>query len=95
MLRHVEGKLCLSQVAQTFYISESMVKTIYKKRFGVSLIADYHQRKIERAKLFLAQSELNIGQISEKLGFENVYYFSNFFKKYTGLSPLNYRKHSE
>lgn len=30
MLRHVEGKLCLSQVAQAFYISESMVKTTYK-----------------------------------------------------------------
>ncbi|MCI5992640.1 MAG: AraC family transcriptional regulator [Clostridiales bacterium] len=95
MLQHVEGQLRLSQVAQAFYISESMVKTTYKKQFGVSLIADYHRQKVERAKILLSRSELNIGQISARLGFENVYHFSNFFKKYTNLAPSHYRKNIE
>ena len=92
MARHVDGQLRLSQVASAFYVSESTVKTVYKKQFGISLIADYHTRKIERAKVLLCRQDCSIGHIATMLGFENAYYFSNFFKKHTGIAPTTYRK---
>ena len=95
MLQRVEGRLCLEQVARAFYISESMVKTVYKQRFGISLIADYHRQKAERARLLLCRQDLTIGQIAAMLGFETPYYFSNFFKKHMGVAPSAYRKSLE
>ena len=32
-----------------------------------------------------------VSEISEKLGYSDVYYFSNAFKKYTGNTPSYYK----
>ena len=48
--------------------------------------------KMKKARELLADSRLQIKEISEKLGFENEYYFSNFFKKNMNVSPTAYRK---
>ena len=45
-----------------------------------------------RAQELLTQGDLPIGEIAEKCGFENVYYFSAAFKKRVGLPPSEYRK---
>ncbi len=47
--------------------------------------------RLQKAKALLADTELLIKDISAACGFENEYYFSNFFKKHTALSPSAYR----
>ncbi|MBQ6846251.1 MAG: helix-turn-helix transcriptional regulator [Oscillospiraceae bacterium] len=47
--------------------------------------------RIEKAKDLLINTTLKINEISSVCGFENEYYFSNFFKKYTKLSPSAFR----
>ena len=32
------------------------------------------------------------GEIAERVGIESIYYFSNLFKKQTGMSPSEYEK---
>ncbi|MDD6735853.1 MAG: AraC family transcriptional regulator [Clostridiales bacterium] len=46
---------------------------------------------MERAKLLLSDTSVKIGEIAELLGYEDSFYFSNVFKKHTGLSPRSYR----
>ena len=59
---------------------------------GLSL-QNYHcQMRMERAARLLQQTDLTITQISERLGFDEVFYFSNVFKKQMKLSPMSYRK---
>ena len=48
--------------------------------------------RIQKAKELLSDSNLRIKEIASECGFANEYYFSNFFKKHTGLSPANFRK---
>lgn len=48
--------------------------------------------KLNKAKTLLVETTLQIGEISEFLGFETQYYFSKFFKKRTGFSPSQWRK---
>ena len=53
------------------------------------LIAD---RISQEAKLILAQGEWTITEIADALGFNEISYFNQFFKKHVGLSPVKYRK---
>lgn len=48
--------------------------------------------RMKKAKKLLIESSLQIKEISDILGFENEYYFSNFFKKHLKVSPSAYRK---
>lgn len=47
--------------------------------------------KIKRAEELLVNTNLAIKDISGVCGFENEYYFSNFFKKRKGVSPTKFR----
>ena len=47
--------------------------------------------RLQKAKSMLADTDLLIKEISLACGFENEYYFSNFFKKHTSLSPSAFR----
>jgi AraC family transcriptional activator of pobA len=48
-------------------------------------------RVVQEAKIMLKQTDWNISEISNCLGFEQVAHFSNFFKKRTNASPIGFR----
>ena len=48
--------------------------------------------RISAAKGYLEKSGKNINEISNIVGYENPLYFSRLFKKYTGLTPTEYKK---
>lgn len=49
------------------------------------------QARIARAKQLLRESPLSIGEISDALGYSDVFFFSRQFKERTGLSPTRFR----
>ena len=48
--------------------------------------------RVRRAANLLANSETPIAQIARETGFQSPAYFSRFFHRSTGLSPVQYRK---
>ena len=48
--------------------------------------------RIAIAKGYLENSTKNITEISNEVGYENALYFSRLFRKYTGMTPTEYRK---
>ena len=48
--------------------------------------------RIAMAKGYLENSTKNIAEISNEVGYENALYFSRLFRKYTGMTPSEYRK---
>ena len=50
------------------------------------------ERRIERAKELLCETDMPIGQIIRSMGYENESYFHREFKRRTGLSPLAIRR---
>ncbi|NJK96666.1 MAG: helix-turn-helix domain-containing protein, partial [Bacteroidales bacterium] len=56
-------------------------------------VAEYIQRvKVEAAKLSLESSRENIYEIMFSVGYSDVKAFRTTFRKYTGLTPLEYRQ---
>jgi len=50
------------------------------------------KQKIERAKELLYYNELNLSEISYKLGYSSVAHLSSQFKKVTGMTPSAFKK---
>lgn len=70
----------------------SYFRKLFTEIVGISPLQYVTKVKMEKAKELLYSDINKISEIAELLGFENVYYFSNAFKKYYGLSPIKYTK---
>lgn len=64
---------------------------VLKETTGRSTTEIINGRITEEAKILLKQTKWNVSEIAYTLGFDEVANFSNFFKKYTSLSPLKFR----
>ncbi len=73
-------------------LSRAQMYRIFKKEMGMSPVEYRNSLRIESAKTLLYSEECSVGEISEMLGFESIYYFDRVFKKFTGYSPGNYIK---
>lgn len=49
------------------------------------------QLRMENASRMLRHTEASVGEIADRLGYRDMYYFSRAFKKHYGVSPLPYR----
>lgn len=89
---HVNERLTLGHVANKMGISQGYLSSIFKKQSG-SNFSDYvSEIKIEKSKEYIATHQYMIYEVSDKLGFDNAYYFSKVFKKVTGMTPREYEK---
>jgi two-component system response regulator YesN len=92
---HIEDKLSLNDIASIFGLSPNYLSLLFKKDSDIGFSEYITQKKISRAKVLIASSDLKIYEISDLLGFENAFYFSKVFKKVEGCSPREYIKKVE
>ena len=63
------------------------------KKATSNTVAEYIQRvKVEAAKMSLESSRENIYEIMYSVGYSDVKAFRTTFKKFTGVSPMEYRQ---
>lgn len=84
-------RLSLQDVASIFNVSPSYLSSIFKKYTNTSFSNYVAKIKIKHAEEMLKNSDMQIHEISERLGFSDPYYFSRVFKKITGCYPREYR----
>ncbi|MCR5784536.1 MAG: response regulator [Eubacterium sp.] len=89
---NIGNELTREEIAGRFFLSKDYISHIFKNAMGVSLIDYINNEKTELAKHLLTTTNLPIGIVSSKVGYSNFAYFSRVFKKYTGVSPNEYRK---
>lgn len=65
---------------------------MFKEQFGVNFVDYLAQIRINKAKEYLSTTK-TIGEIFTLTGFNNRNTFLRTFKKITGLSPSEYKKH--
>ena len=92
MERNTGARLTLAQIAAESGYSRPHFSALFKRRAGFSPLDYFNHLKIREACRLLESSQLRVGEISEKTGFENRNYFSRLFAKVMGCSPLEHRK---
>jgi len=83
--------ISLSELADKFHMNYSYLSWYFKHRTNENLTAYINKLRIEKAKELLKYNEDTISQISMKIGFSEHNYFSKVFKKFTGMTPVEYR----
>ena len=92
MERNVTRKLTLGHLAEEFHVSPSYIKRLFSVYKQTGAMAYFTELKLQKARQLLRESDRNVSQIAEDLGYDNIYYFCNVFRKHTKLSPLEYRR---
>lgn len=94
-VEYVEQNLCqqitLAETAKEVGVTGAYLSTVFKRETGQNFIEYVNMQKIEIAKEMLDKGSF-VYEVSSRLGFENVTYFSKVFKKYAGISADNWRK---
>jgi two-component system response regulator YesN len=93
--QNYQTNITLEIVSEELYYSPNYINQIYKQETGETIF-DYLTRfKMERAKHLLVDSQFKLYEIAEKLGYCHTAYFSNLFKKHTGVTPKDFRRQME
>lgn len=88
---HLDHDLDLAGIAQAAELSPYHFARSFKQTTGFSPIQYLMQRRIERAKRLLADSELPLADIAFSVGFKNQSHFSTLFRKFTEITPKAWR----
>lgn len=88
---HYDKSIMVTDIAESIGASASYLSRIYKEATGQTIIYTINMKKVEKAKLYLKNTDMKIYEIADALGFDNTTYFSHFFKKYTGISPKDFK----
>ena len=83
--------LTLEETAAYVHLNPAYFSTLFKRSTGSSFKEYLNMVRIEESKRLLASTELSILDVSLAAGFQDQSYFSKVFRKYTGLTPKQYR----
>lgn len=90
--RNCHEKISTASIAKHFHLSENYFCHLFKSQTGMSLINYMNKFRVEKAAVLLKSTEQSITDIALSVGFDDPNYFSRVFKKYTKLSPRDYKK---
>lgn len=83
--------LTLDIVANHVHLNPAYFSSLFKQATGSSFKEYLNMVRIEESKRLLINTEYSIIDIALATGFDDQSYFSKVFKKYTGLTPKQYR----
>lgn len=89
---HAAERLSIVELAEVASLSERTFIRRFKNATGNTPLEYVQRIKVELAKQWLEEGELSIKEIGFEAGYDDITYFRSIFKKYTGLTPAEYRK---
>jgi AraC family transcriptional regulator len=84
--------LSLAEIAQAADLSPFHFARAFKQSTGLTPLRYLMERRIQRAKHLLAETELPIVEVSYKVGFKSQSHFTTIFRRLTASTPRAYRK---
>ncbi len=91
MNAHLDRDLPLEEIAAAAYISPFHFARVFKKLTGATPHAYLATLRFARAQTLLAETDLNITEISARVGYSSPSHFTKAFRQATGLTPRAFR----
>jgi len=81
----------LTDLAEYVHLSPNYVSRLIKQRAGKTFTEWLNEYRMEMAKTLLKQKQSKSYWVAEKVGIPDARYFSQLFRKYTNLTPTEFK----
>ncbi len=88
------GNVTLAEAARHVHMNPSYLSQLFKHEMSINFVDYVTGLRMTEAKRLLLSTSLRISEIACRLGYNDIAYFSNMFRKVIGISPSEYRKHN-
>jgi AraC family transcriptional regulator len=90
---HLAEEISLAALAALVDLSLYHFARAFTQSFGEPPHRYHMTRRMDRAKILLQKPALSVTQIGARIGFCETSSFTRAFRKFTGLTPTEYRRH--
>lgn len=90
--QNLDQNLTLQQVAKFVHLNPNHFSEMFKRETGLNYIEFVTRERMRQASELLQGSQAKISEVANRVGYEDIKYFSQQFKKYTGQTPSEFRQ---
>lgn len=90
--KHFKEEITLETLSQISYLNKFHIAHAFKEYKGMPPISYVRLKRIEESQFLLTNTNISISEIASIVGFSSLSYFTQAFKRYTHLSPIQYRR---
>ena len=95
LIENISQRFSIEILARQFLINPTTLKDVFKSVYGNSIAAYIKEYRMELAARLLLETDLNMAQISEQVGYQSQSKFTSAFKDRYQVLPKEYRKNAK
>jgi two-component system response regulator YesN len=88
---YMDPEISLNDVAAQVNLSPSHFSAVFSQEVGQTFKEYVTEVRLKRAKELLRTTTLKAFEIADQIGYNDPHYFSQVFRKHTGLTPMEFR----
>ena len=85
-------KITVLDISEKFHLNKNYIRNLFVKFFDVSPKKYIQNKRMERAKTLLLETDISISTVALSVGYDDALLFSKMFSKYFSVSPQKYRE---
>lgn len=89
---NINEPMTIQDIARLFFMHPNYLSTLFKKELDVNFTKYVTDLRLEQACALLKNSTLSVGEIAERVGYRDYFYFAKLFRKHLGSTPTEYRE---
>jgi len=89
---HLADKITLEDLEKKFSTNRNRINDLFVRETTMTCLNYLLKLRMNLAQILLSETELLIGEIAARVGYEDANYFIKVFKKHTGVTPSKYRE---
>jgi YesN/AraC family two-component response regulator len=89
---HYAEAITRESIARHIGVSQGHLTRCFRQELGVTPMVYLNRYRINQAKALLAQREKNVTEVALAVGFSNITYFSQVFRREVGVAPSGYKE---
>jgi two-component system, response regulator YesN len=89
--KNIDSKLTLRSIAKCVNMNESYICRMFKNETGKSIFNYINESKVNKAQELLKDHCSVVKDVAIAVGIDDQLYFNRVFRKYTGVSPTQYK----